>query len=111
MWKSILNLSRSSNELSHFLEREDSEIGETLPPDIQKDLTTVALLRVFRGIKQYTSDISTAWVSARGTDLDILEELSQHTLGRNLNASIYWLFLRLGMWILQGQPSPITDWV
>lgn len=102
VWNSILALSRTSKDLLHSTQRAD-EIDETASSDVQEDATTVALLRVLSSMKQYTADISTAWVSPRGADLAVLAELSQHTVGRNLNAAIYWLFLRLGMLISRSQ--------
>ncbi|KAJ6129356.1 hypothetical protein N7512_002136 [Penicillium capsulatum] len=94
VWNSILKLSRTSNNSLHSQEV-DNENDGTISSGIQEDYTEVALLLVFSAVTQYTANISTAWKTRKDTYLHIRRRLCHHTTGRSLDASIYWLFLRL----------------
>jgi hypothetical protein len=99
----VLALSKASIDLlrphsSHS--RTEKSIISPIRPDGQLDITTVAFLRALDKTEQCITDMPAAWSSPRESDAEILEPLSAHTIGRDLNSAIYWLYLRLGMFVM-----------
>ncbi|GLI79164.1 hypothetical protein PoHVEF18_007492 [Penicillium ochrochloron] len=96
----VLALSKASLDLrsprsSHS--RTEKSILNPIAPDGQLDITTVAFLRALDKTKQCITDMASVWSSYRESDAEILEPLSAHTIGRDLNSAIYWLYLRLDL--------------
>lgn len=99
----VLSLAKASIDLlrprsSHS--RTEKPIPSPIAPDGQLDITTVAFLRVLDKTKQCIRDMPSAWSLHRESDTKILEPLSAHTIGRDLNSAIYWLSLRLGTFVV-----------
>lgn len=65
-------------------------------PDGHEEFTTLALIRVLEATRNSIADVNAAWTSERDHHGEMFEALSHHATGRDLNAAIYWLFLRLG---------------
>jgi hypothetical protein len=99
----VLALSKASIDLlrphpSHS--RTEKDILSPITPDEKLDITTVAFLRTLDKTKQCITDMPLAWSLHRESDTEILEPLSAYTIGRDLNSAIYWLYLRLGMFVV-----------
>ncbi|KAJ6054767.1 uncharacterized protein N7446_001488 [Penicillium canescens] len=98
IWKSILDLSETSfNQLHTQNPRKEgsrsfSQFGDE---DILDNITNSALLDVLDRVMDSISNISTAWTMKRHYNTGLLNALSSHAVGRDLNAAIYWLFARL----------------
>jgi hypothetical protein len=102
IWRSILNLSETSfNQLQLHSQYSHKEGDRSLPQlsdeDISANITNFALVDTLDRVMDSISDISTAWSMERHCNISILNALSSHAVGRDLNAAIYWLFARLGM--------------
>jgi hypothetical protein len=100
IWKSILDLAEASfNQLHPQNPRKGGsrsfpQFGDE---DILDSITNFALLDTLDRVMDSISNISTAWTMKRQYNTDLLNALSSHAVGRDLNAAIYWLFVRLGM--------------
>jgi hypothetical protein len=99
VWNSILSLSETSFNQLHPQRRHQGTFSR-YDPDLQVDITLVALVSAMDQVKECISDISAAWASEATSNQELVSALSSHAVGRDLNSAIYWLFLRLGMAIL-----------
>jgi hypothetical protein len=100
IWNSVIDLSRTSFHQLHpqkppgegtktFLRRPDS--------NMQVDITHLGLISVIDQVKDCISNISNMSDTERQCDDDLMRALSSHSVGRDINSAIYWLFFRLGM--------------
>ncbi|CEJ61246.1 hypothetical protein PMG11_09784 [Penicillium brasilianum] len=77
--------------------RTEKSIGSPATQDGQLDITTIAFMRALDRIGYCITEMPSAWSLQRESDNEILEPLSAHTVGRDLNSAIYWLFIRLDL--------------
>ena len=101
----MLRLSQASANLLHPHSPHAATGKGMVGPKVQDghlDVTTIAFLRVLEETKHCIMDIPSAWSPhrERESENDILEPLSAHTIGRDFNSAIYWLYMRLGMFRL-----------
>jgi hypothetical protein len=99
IWISVLALSKASINLqrpvqSHIRINKATETSAT--PDAHLDVTALALLRALDKGKNYITNVCSAWSRERSYDMELIGAVAPHSVGRDLNSAIYWLFMRLG---------------
>ncbi|KAJ5526076.1 hypothetical protein N7494_012726 [Penicillium frequentans] len=94
VWDSVLSISGASLNV-----QQSTNMVNTNPqaPDPEMDITSIAFLRALDATKIFILDTPSAWSSQRGVDRELLEALSPHTVGRDFNSAIYWLFARFDL--------------
>jgi hypothetical protein len=98
----VLALSQASIGLlrpNSLRPRTEKSIATPATRDGQLDITTIAFMGALDRIRYCITEMPSARSLQRESDNDILEPLSAHTVGRDLNSAIYWLYLRLGMFL------------
>lgn len=64
---------------------------------LASELTETALLSILQRLHFLVSDLSHGWSTLQNDNLCLLEPLLEHSLLLNIESSIYWMFLRLGL--------------
>lgn len=81
--------------------------------DAHENSTKSVLLRVFEELRGLASDVAKAWASGRdGYDYGYneyrpLQSLVHRAYGMDMDAAVYWMFLRMGMFL---SISLLKDW-
>ncbi|KAJ5994274.1 hypothetical protein N7451_009998 [Penicillium sp. IBT 35674x] len=61
------------------------------------DITSIAFLRALDATRNFILNTPIAWSLQRGIGRELLEALSPHTVGRDINSAMYWLFVRFNL--------------
>lgn len=99
VWYSVLALSEASMNLLRPLSSSvitDKTPGSPATPETQLDITTLAFHRAMNESRNCILNFQATWSSQRVCDREFLDCLGPQTVGHDLNAAIYWLFVRLG---------------
>ena len=93
VYDAVLTLSEASMNL---LQSPNRDSRSQSIQDSQLEFTTTAFLRALEAAKECFLDMPGAWSTRRPIGGEFLNTISSHTLGRDFNSAIYWLFVRLG---------------
>lgn len=109
IWTSLLALSETSVNLlrphpTHA--RIDKSAGDLAIAEAQIDITAVAFLRALEETRNCVTNMFTAWSPQRECDKELLEALVPHSVHRDFNSTLYWMFIRLGKSQVVKVPQP-----
>lgn len=65
-------------------------------PESGMGITALAFFRLLNETRNCVTNMFTAWSPQRECDTELLESLIPHSVHRNFNSALYWMFARLG---------------